>query len=406
MKADLKLARILCPANPATTRRRNVVSSINGCNHDINPRHQRLRQKINHTVRRCVKLNCFSWKLPVPGRWIYPFVAFILSSSLVRGAATDPSLFPSIFEPESVPAHQIHHLSLFVLSIALSIFLVVFGLIAYAAIRFRRRADDDGQEPPQVYGSNPVEVAWTTVPLLIVVVLALATARVIQEVQNASPPASALDVTVIGHQWWWEIRYPKLGIVTANELHVPVSDMQKRVPTFMELRSADVIHSFWVPRLAGKTDLIPNRVNHMWMEPLRTGLFVGQCAEYCGTQHAMMLLRVYVHTPEDFERWVKGQQALSARDPEVAAGRLVFEKTACINCHTLNGTVGDGRFGPDLTHLMSRQTIGSGALTNSVENLHAWIKNPGEFKPGVLMPAMNLSSTELDQLVAYLATLK
>jgi cytochrome c oxidase subunit II len=339
-------------------------------------------------------------------RWVFSALAFILSPSSLRAVAADPTLVPSIFKPESTPADAIHQLSLFTLAITGGIFAVVFCLIAYAAIRFRRRANDDGKEPPQVYGSGPVEMAWTVVPLLIVAVLALATARVIQEVQNAPRPKSALDVQVIGHQWWWEIRYPKLGIVTANELHVPVSNSRKRAPTFMELLSADVAHSFWVPRLAGKTDLIPNRVNHMWMEPTRTGLFLGQCAEYCGTEHAKMLLRVYVHTPDDFERWVNEQKAIATGDPKVAAGRLVFERTACINCHTLNGTVGNGRFGPDLTHLMSRETLGSGALKNSPENLRAWINSPSEFKPGVLMPAMNLPATELDQLVAYLATLK
>jgi cytochrome c oxidase subunit 2 len=257
-----------------------------------------------------------------------------------------------------------------------------------------------------VYGSNPVEVAWTTVPFLIVLVLALTTARVIQEIQDPAMPKGALEVQVVGHQWWWEIRYPKLGIVTANELHVPVSDPGKRTPTFMDLRSADVVHSFWVPRLSGKTDLIPNRKNTMWIEPNRTGLFVGQCAKYCGTEHAMMLLRVYVHTPEDFQAWVNQQRALATAEPGVAAGRLVFERTACINCHTLNGTIGDGRFGPDLTHLMSRHTLASGALDNSPNNLRDWIKNPNRFKPGALMPAMNLSGPDLDQLVAYLVTLK
>jgi cytochrome c oxidase subunit 2 len=326
--------------------------------------------------------------------------------SLAAAVTPDPSQIPSIFAPESAPAHSIHVLSLFTLAVCGAIFAVVFGLIAYAAIRFRRRPDDDAREPAQVYGSNPVEVAWTTVPMLIVVVLALTTARVVQEVQNAPRPPAALEVAVTGHQWWWEIRYPKLGIVTANELHVPVSTPQKRTPTFIELRSADVAHSFWVPRLAGKTDLIPNRLNETWIEPWRTGLFVGQCAEYCGTEHAKMLLRVYVHTPEEFDRWVAGQKAAAPVAREVAAGRLVFERTACVNCHTLNGTIGDGRFGPDLTHLMTRETLAAGALDNSRENLRAWINRPDEFKPGVLMPAMNLSSAELDQLVAYLATLK
>ncbi len=320
--------------------------------------------------------------------------------------AADPSLVPSIFRPESVPAEAIHSLSLFVLAVTGGIFVVVFGLIAYATFRFRRRDDDDGREPAQIYGSYPVEVAWTTVPLLIVVVLALATARVIQQVQDAPRPESAVQVEVIGHQWWWEIRYPHLGVVTANELHVPVSSASRRLPTFLDLRSADVIHSFWVPRLAGKTDLVPNRRNQMWIEPNRTGLFLGQCAEYCGTQHAKMMLRVYVHTPEDFDRWVRHQKGPGVPDPSVAPGRRVFEQTACINCHALGGTPAEGRFGPDLTHLMSRETLGAGALTNSVSGLRDWIRKPDRFKPGVLMPAMNLSETQLDQLVSYLATLK
>jgi cytochrome c oxidase subunit II len=339
------------------------------------------------------------WRL-----WLLTFILFPVS--LPAATSVDPSLVPNIFIPESTPAHFINHLSLFVLAITGGIFAVVFGLIAYTIIRFRRRPDDDGAEPPQIYGSNPVETAWTTVPLLIVVVLALSTARVIHEVQDASMPPSAVDVQVVGHQWWWEIRYPKLGIVTANELHVPVSDPQNRAPTYIELRSADVVHSFWVPRLAGKTDLIPNRVNNMWIEPMRTGLYVGQCAKYCGTEHAKMLIRVYVHTPEDFDRWVKVQQAIADGDPVVADGRLVFERTACINCHSLNNTVGDGRFGPDLTHLMSRDTIAAGAVENTPENLRGWIKNPNHLKPGALMPAMNLTDPELDRLVAYLVTLK
>jgi cytochrome c oxidase subunit II len=244
------------------------------------------------------------------------------------------------------------------------------------------------------------------VPVLVVVVLTLTTARIIHEIQDAPRPPGALEVQAIGHQFWWEFRYPKLGIVTANELHVPVSLPQNRTPTFLDLRSADVVHSFWVPRLAGKTELVPNKINTMWIEPERTGLFLGQCAKYCGTQHSFMLLRVYVHTQEDFDRWAREQQALPPADPMVAAGRRVFERNACINCHAVRGTVGDGRYGPDLTHLMSRDTLGSGVVANTPRNLRAWIKAPGQFKPGVLMPAMNLDDQQLEQLVAYLATLK
>src|ERR1700728_286718 len=315
--------------------------------------------------------------------------SFLAQQGLGAGGKFDPALVPSIFAPESVPAHSISHLAAFVLAITGAIFVVVASLLAYAVVRFRRRADDDGMEPAQIYGSGPVEAAWTTVPVLIVAVLALTTARVIHEIQDARQPVNALQVQVIGHQWWWEFRYPKLGIVTANELHVPVSQGQVRLPTFLDLRSVDVVHSFWVPRLAGKTELIPNRINSMWIEPERTGLFLGQCAKYCGTQHAKMLLRVYVETPADFDRWVKEQQQLSNENPTASAGRLVFERTACINCHAVNGTVGDGRFGPDLTHLMSRATLGSGALSNSLPGLRAWIKSPDKYKPGALMPAMN-----------------
>jgi cytochrome c oxidase subunit 2 len=330
----------------------------------------------------------------------------LTTQAVFGGEQVERSLVPSIFAPESTPAHSISHIAVFVLVITGAMFVLVAGLLTYVVVRFRRRAKDDDMEPAQVYGSGPVEAAWTTVPFLIVLVLTLCTARVIQEIQDARKPATALDVQIVGRQWWWEIRYPKLGIVTANELHVPVSQGGHRLPTFLDLRAADVVHSFWVPRLMGKIDLVPNKVNSMWFEPERTGVFLGQCGTYCGTQHAKMLLRVYVHTREDFEQWVAHQKQPAESDPQVSSGRLVFERTACINCHAVNGTVGNGRFGPDLTHLMSRDTLASGALNNSPPGLRAWIKSPDQFKPGVLMPAMNLNDKELDQLVAYLTTLK
>jgi cytochrome c oxidase subunit II len=340
-----------------------------------------------------------------------PLVAVWLGMSAVefgfaQAAPGDPARIPSIFRPESTPAHTIYELSILVLVITGVIFAVVFGLIAYAIVRYRRRPDDDGREPAQVYGSTQVEVAWTGIPILIVVVLSLTGARAIDRIQNTHRPAGALDVTAIGHQWWWEFRYPSLGIVTANELHVPVSDRANPTPTFLRLLSTDVAHSFWIPRLAGKTDLIPNRINQMWIDPERPGLYLGQCAEYCGTQHAKMLLRVYVHTREDFDRWVSGQRQPSAPVTAAAEGRRVFETTACINCHAVGGTVGTGVFGPDLTHLMSRETLGSGAALNTPENLRIWIRDPEIFKPGSLMPAMNLTPRDLEQLVAYLETLR
>ena len=195
----------------------------------------------------------------------------------------------------------------------------------------------------------------------------------------------------------------KLGIVTANELHVPVSDRARPTPTVLTLLSADTDHSFWVPRLAGKTDLIPNRVNQMWIDPQQTGVFLGQCAQYCGTQHAKMLLRVYVDSQSDFDAWVQRQRQPAVDRAEVAEGKRVFQSTACVNCHVVSGTIGTGEYGPDLTHLMSRDTIASGILPNTTDNLRAWIKDPEALKPGSRMPAMKLSDKDLDALTAYLA---
>jgi cytochrome c oxidase subunit 2 len=313
---------------------------------------------------------------------------------------------PTTLAPESTPARQIFDLSIFVVAISSGIFLVVGGLLAFALFRFRARKTDPAGEPAQIYGSTQIELAWTVIPILIVVVLFLTTARIIFAIQDAPKPRTALDVSVIGHQFWWEFQYPKYGIVTANELHIPVSTDSAPEATFLKLTSADVNHSFWIPRLAGKTDLIANHVNSMWVDPQTPGLYLGQCAQFCGTQHALMLLRVYVDTPEQFATWMKNQQQPARQDPAVTAGRRVFETQACINCHTISGTAATGRFGPDLTHLMSRETLASGATNNTPANLRQWIKSPDTFKRGALMPAMQLSDKQLDEVTAYLETLK
>jgi cytochrome c oxidase subunit 2 len=315
----------------------------------------------------------------------------------------------SIFAPVSTPAAKEADLARFVLVLSAIVFVVVGGLIAYSVVRFRAPAGDQRPEPPQVYGSAQVEAAWTAVPLIIILVLMLTTGRVIHEIQAAPQPPNALEVTVVGKQWWWEIRYPKLGVVTANELHVPVSDSANRRPTFLTLESADVAHSFWVPRLAGKTDLIPNRTTRMWVEPHEPGTYLGQCAEYCGTQHTLMLLRVVAEPPEDFARWVQQQRQAAAgepADPVAAAGRRVFLGTICVSCHAVAGTTANGRYGPDLTHLMSRATIAAGAAPNTREQLRAWIRNPDDLKHGALMPAMEIDDKYLHQLVEYLLTLR
>jgi cytochrome c oxidase subunit 2 len=301
----------------------------------------------------------------------------------------------NIFKPFASPAQSEYHIALLTLAITGAIFVVVAALIVYTIWRFRRKPEDDTkQEPPQVYGSNQIEVAWTVIPILIVFVLIGVSARVIAGVQNASPPPATLKVTLIGHQWWWEVRYPDYGIVAANEIHVPAAGA-----TYLELQSADVIHSFWVPQLAGKTDLIPNRNNYAWIDPREPGIYLGNCAEYCGTQHANMLLRVVAQEPADFKRWAAEQQ-------KAAAGNALFQSLSCVSCHAIKGTAAAGKFGPDLTHLMSRQTLAAGAIANTPENLREWVKDPQTAKPGCLMPSLQLTDEQLGQVVTYLQTLK
>lgn len=328
-----------------------------------------------------------------------------LAAIATSALGADPT---NMFAPAGTPADSIFGLSMLVLGVTGAIFLIVSGILIYVLVRYRWRKSDGSseQEPHQIYGSNQIELSWTVIPVLIVVMLFLATTRVIYTTEHAHKPSDALDVTVIGHQFWWEYSYPKLGIVTANELHVPVGDPSHPLPTYLTMSSADTDHSFWVPRLAGKTDVIPNKVNTMWIDPQSPGLYLGQCAQYCGVQHAKMLIRVYADTPQEFAAWVAHQQQPAVEDPRVAEGRDVFMHNACISCHSIRGTVATGRFGPDLTHLASRDTIASGSVPNTPENLHRFIENPANLKPGVLMPPMHLNSHDLDAVTAYLTTLK
>ena len=338
----------------------------------------------------------------------------------------------SIFSPFSTPGREIDGLSHFVLAITLGIFLVMSILLVYVITRYRARPGENS-EPPQVFGSLQIELSWTIIPILIIVVLFLSTARVLFSIQDAPKPATALDVVVTGHQFWWEFQYPQYGVVTANELHLPLSTPAAPRPAFMKLTSADVIHSFWVPELNSKTDLVPNRVNEMWIDPQKPGLYVGQCAQFCGAEHAKMLLRVYVDTPEQFQQWIAGQRktqpelntngdATTATGPPSGAkginadtggtkpnaklGQADFEHQACFACHTISGTAAFGRMGPNLTHLMSRETLAAGIIANNAQNLKAWIANPDTFKPGSLMPALHLSDRENAEITAYLLTLK
>lgn len=329
----------------------------------------------------------------------------------------------SIFDPVSPPAESIRNLSVLVLAITGFIFVAVEGILIYSIVRFRRRAaigvaPGADAEPPQVYGSKPIEIAWTAAPALVVFVLVLVSARTLWEV-NVPPPQprdgdNTLFVTVVGRQWWWEYTYDhyngrKLGFTTANELHVPASEESVARPVYLTLKSADVDHSFWVPRLGGKTDCIPGRINSMWFQTDRHGLYVGQCAEYCGTQHANMLIRVVVDSPSGFESWLANEQQPAVEDPDAAAGRSAFLGQSCVNCHRVRGTSAQGEYAPDLTHLMKRQTLASGMVDmvkNPRANLRDWIADPQKIKPGCLMPAFGLSDRERDAIVRYLLTLR
>jgi cytochrome c oxidase subunit 2 len=329
-------------------------------------------------------------------------------------AAADGVVDVSIFSPASPAAESIVLLSVLVLAVAALIFIVVEGVLFYSIWRFRARRETTDGEPPQVYGSHPIEIAWTVAPSVIVFFLVLVTARTLWEV-NAGPvatddPPAVLDVTVIGRQWWWEYQYEqyqnrKLGFIAANELHIPVSSNGVTRAVRLTLKSADVCHSFWVPRLEGKMDLIPGRVNTLWLQTGETGLFLGQCAEYCGTQHAHMLLRVYVDTPEDFERWLANQARPAIEDLGVTGGREAFLAETCVNCHRIRGTSAAGNYAPDLTHLMSRETLAAGIMINDRVNLARWVRDPQSIKPGCLMPAFGLDEARQRAIVDYLLTL-
>lgn len=321
----------------------------------------------------------------------------------------------SIFSPASPPAASIRDLSILIFVITGLIFLIVEGVLIYCLVRFRRGAKTP-TEPAQVYGSRPIEIAWTAAPLLIVTIIVLVTARTLWDVTVDPPKPQASDhtlfVTVIGRQWWWEYHYDSYDgrptdFVTANELHIPAGEEGKPRPVFLTLKSADVYHSFWVPRLAGKMALIPGRTNSMWLESHEPGIFLGQCAEYCGTQHANMLLRVSVDSPQDFERWLVEQAKPAIEEPAVNKDRTEFLSQSCVNCHRVRGTAAAGSYAPDLTHLMSRQTLGSGIIPNDPDgkNLRAWIADPQKIKTGCLMPAFGLSDEQLNSIVRYLRTL-
>ena len=329
--------------------------------------------------------------------------AWLLASALLISLALTGcgTLTQSTVNPVGDNARQINSLFMPILWIATAVFVLVEGVLLFSLVRFRRRREDE-PPPPQVHGNRRLEMAWTIAPAIIVVTLAVLTIRTIVA-QAADPGPDALHIRVVGHQWWWEFEYtdPALGFVTANEIYVPVG----RKLAF-EVESVDVIHSFWFPQIAGKIDAVPGRVNTISFSVPQKGAYKGQCAEFCGYAHAMMKMVLFAVSPEEFDRWASRQAAGAPPEAQSEPGAQVFISAGCIACHTIRGTVAQGKIGPNLTGLGSRTTIGAGLIPNTPENLASWIRDPVAVKPGANMPALGLSEADLQKVVAYLESLK
>jgi cytochrome c oxidase subunit 2 len=334
-------------------------------------------------------------------------VALTVFAGMALSACTDHAPQDAL-KPKGPIARTEDHLFKPVFWIAVAVFILVEGLIVYSVIRFRRRGDDDA--PVQVHGNSTLELGWTIAPAVLLLVIGFFTIKTVFEVNRIPKGPNVVHVTVIGHRWWWEYRYPDLRITTANELHIPIGR-----PVALTLESDDVIHSFWPPALAGKVDVVPGRKNHMTIQADLPDTYFGQCAEYCGTSHANMRLRVVAMTGNNFDTWVSQQQAgpalissstaASNSATPAEAGAALFLSKGCSGCHTVNG-VSVGSVGPNLTHLQSRTTFAGATFDLNDRNLREWLRDPPAMKPGSVMPNLNLSEEEITQLIAYLDTLK
>ncbi len=329
----------------------------------------------------------------------------------------------SIFSPAAPQAQAIAHLFIVTLWICAAIFAVVAGLVGYSLYRYRWREGE--RDPEQIAGNTRLEIVWTVVPFCIVLLLFGLTVHAMERSDPA--PAPNPDLIVVGHQWWWEIRDPKNGFVTANEIHIPVGRAMS-----VQLDATDVLHEFWVPQLTRKMTTVPGAKNHVWMQADKPGVYEGVCSEFCGTQHAWMRFQVIAESQEKYDAWVRRQKQPAAAVAGAAArGRRVFQQMTCVNCHAIReegsgpGVVGlltaAGRTtgmtahatatglpnaGPDLTHLLSRHKIGSGIVTNTPENLRRWLTDPQQVKPGVKMPNFKLTDEQMNDLLAYFETLQ
>jgi len=279
------------------------------------------------------------------------------------------------------------------------IFLLVTGFIVYSLMRYRWREGE--ADPKQIAGQKTVEIIWTAVPLGIVILLFILTVKTMGVSDPA--PAPEPDLVVTGHQWWWEAQYPRSGVVTAGEIHIPTGQA-----FCVRLDSADVLHEFWVAQLARKITTVPGRPNYIWLEADAPGSYLGSCSEFCGTQHAWMRFTVVAQAPEEFAAWQAAQlqPSVPPASGDARQGEQLFMQMSCVSCHAINGTGAHAHVGPDLTHLAGRSMIGSGILDNTPDNLKRWLRDPQEVKPGVEMPNFQFTETQVNQLTAYLETLR
>ena len=325
-----------------------------------------------------------------------------LALAFLLAGCGDSSLPQDALDPEGPVARQVHDLAMPVFAVAGLVFILVEGLIVYSAFRFRRRSDDES--PVQVHGNVRAELGWTIAPAVVLVVVGIFTVGSVIDLDRIPKGSEVVNVTVTGHQWWWEYEYPDERVVTANELHIPT-----RTQIAITLRSDDVIHSFWPPKLAGKIDVIPNRENHMVINADHPGTYYGQCAEFCGVSHANMRLRVVAHEPADFRTWVRANAGPpkdpGGDDPDAVAGKALFRAKGCASCHAVQGFAA-GAVGPDLSHLQQRKVFAGAVFDLNEKNLRAWLRDPPAEKPGSIMPNLDLTEEEITSLIAYLDTLK
>jgi cytochrome c oxidase subunit 2 len=303
-----------------------------------------------------------------------------------------------VFSPVSPQAEALSHIFVITLLVCAAIFGIVTLLVALCILRFRGKPN--APEPLQITGNERLEISWTVASILVLVGLFVLTVHAM----NVSDPAAdrPADLTVIGHQWWWEVRYPN-GAVAANEIHIPIQSN-----LLIRAEAADVIHDFWVPQLGRKIDVIPGTTNSLWLRADAPGEYLGTCAEYCGDEHAWMRILVIAQSPADFDAWQARQLQAAATPPSTLAaeGLKVFRAKTCVNCHTIKGTDAETSVAPNLTHFAERTTIGTGVLTNDAESVRLWLADPQKIKPGCHMPNFELTTNELNALTAYLETTK